>query len=223
MSEKSETLKQKQLELITRMKNGESGLILELWNSIEPLTMKFISRYLPLIEGNGTGRFDIDDLKQECFPALLDAVDYFDPQSGNFPQCYLWAIKSHTKYLRKGGALVSLDQSLIESDSASDMHDILSDPTAEGTAETAEQKAYTAELRKVINAIADEQLSPRQRDILRLRFEEQLNNRQAAKRLNVTETIAANELKRTLKIFRQFKNRRRLAPFLTEEHNEDDY
>ena len=84
-------------ELATEIKQGSIDLLPELWEQIKLFIYKYCNRYFTLYGGSCTkAGADVDDLIQEGYFALLDAVQAYKPESGyKFITFMSYPLKNH--------------------------------------------------------------------------------------------------------------------------------
>lgn len=214
----------KQAKYLQRIKSGERQLIPELWELLRPLTAKFINRYVQILQSRGNSLFDESDLWQEAYIALIDAIDYYEPERGAFSNCYLWKIKNATRSIRgrdkRGGTCgdpllyaVSLDKPL-DDDTDTLLQDTIPDDSSAAVFEQAEHRMYASQLRQALDGIAAEQLTERQREVIRLRYYDQYERQHIARCLNISENEVFSTESGAIRVYRQPNNRRKLQPFL---------
>ena len=80
---------EEQRKYIARIRQGERHLIPELWEMLRPLTARFINRYLMCRKSERL--YDEADLWQESYIALVNALDYWQPEKGSFSMVYAWS------------------------------------------------------------------------------------------------------------------------------------
>lgn len=219
----------KQTECLQRIKAGERQLIPELWELLRPLTAKFVNRYTQVLQQNGNYLYEEADLWQEAYIALIDAIDYYQPERGSFSNCYLWKIKNATRSIRGrdkrsgtcGDSLlyaVSLDKPL-DDDADTLLQDTIPDSSSAQAFDDAEHRAYIRELRQVLDGIATEQLTERQREVISLRYYDQCERQDIARQMNITENEVLRKENKVIRVYRQPNNRRKLQPFLPNVYN----
>ena len=73
---------QNNVSLLAVRAKDDNGIMLELWESVEKFISRQAYRYARNGLHNGTRLFDVDDLTQSGYFALIKAVDGYDPDSG---------------------------------------------------------------------------------------------------------------------------------------------
>lgn len=165
-------------ELAERIRDGDESLIPQLWEQTEKFIAMQARRYLRAIEERGTIlTFELDDLIQEAYFSLLQAVDYFNAERGGFlailELCCKTAFAEVAGYRRGGqrsdalSRSISGDAPLAEDSDLTLMDTIPADgPAVEDTATMA---MYQQQLHDALDyALAG--LSARQETILRRRY-----------------------------------------------------
>lgn len=213
-----------QADYIQRIKAGERQLIPDLWELMRPLTAKFINRYTQILQQSGNYLYEEEDLWQEAYIALIDAIDYYEPERGAFSNCYLWKIKNATRSIRgrdkRGGTCgdpllyaVSLDKPL-DDDTDTLLQDTIPDSSSVQAFDDTEHRVYASQLRQALDGIAAEQLTERQREVIRLRYYDQYERQHIARCLNISENEVFSTESGAIRVYRQPNNRRKLQPFL---------
>lgn len=81
-------------ELVMRIKSGEKNLIPELWEQVKNLIAWKTHRYFNLHSADNNLYYDVDDLIQESFFALLQAIEYYEPGEWQFSTYLCQTIKT---------------------------------------------------------------------------------------------------------------------------------
>ena len=66
-------------ELAMRIKNGEKELLPTLWEQVKNLIAWKAQRYFNHCSTLGTLHYELDDLIQESYFAMLQAIEYYEP------------------------------------------------------------------------------------------------------------------------------------------------
>lgn len=69
-------------ELVVLIQAGDKELIPELWEQVKRFCFKIAGRYQQQIAENAA--VSMEDLRQECYFAMMDAVQAFKPEAGSF-------------------------------------------------------------------------------------------------------------------------------------------
>lgn len=169
-------MKERQQEYIRRIRAGERELIPELWELLQPLTRKFISRYIFPEQGNR--HYEFDDLLDLSYFALIDALDGYDSSKGAFSTYYFIQVQRVTAELRGtrkrhdvNRDTVSLNLPLDDTADADTLLDTLEDKTAAEPFDDAERRAYLEELHAAFVKL-DERLTDQERRVIQARYYE---------------------------------------------------
>ena len=170
------TQKDQQQEYIRRIGAGERELIPELWELLQPLTRKFISRYIFPEMGNRL--YEFDDLLDLSYFALIAALDGYDSSKGAFSTYYFIQVQRVTAELRGtrkrhdiNRDTVSLNLPLDDTADADTLLDMLEDKTAAEPFDDAERRAYLEELHAAFVKL-DERLTDQERQVIHARYYE---------------------------------------------------
>ena len=151
-------------ELAARIKSGDKTAIAPLWEGLRRLVYLYANRYYSaMYEQCAACGVTIEDLTQEGYFALLDAVNAWTVDSGYKVATFL---RLHVK--NRFNALcgirgkrdpldrsASLDAPLGDDGDGYTLSDTITDPTAAGAFSDAETRVYTAKLREDLNAALD--------------------------------------------------------------------
>lgn len=207
-----------QAETISRIQSGERQLIPELWTQLRPLTVAIV-RGIVRRSMTGGALFDEDDLMQEAWLALPEALQRYDPERGSFARMYGWCIMRATRKARGTVAAdplftaVSLNVPLSDDESGGELGDVLPDTDAEGAFDTAEDSITRQDLRAAL-AFVDRQLTEQQRAAVRLRFCDDLTAAQTSERLGITPQAAQALVASALRVYRRPMNAAQLRRFI---------
>lgn len=200
-------------ELAQGIKEGDTSLLGPLWERNLGLIYRLSRRYAPNPRERGTV-IDWDDIGQAGFLALLDAVNAYDPASGNRFTSYLrFSVLRQMGFLfgwrRKPPFVSSLDEPIAGEDEELTLEGIIPDPQAAQAFEDAEEGIYLGELREAISGALG-RLPEREAEIVRRRQlgGETLETAAAAigvtrERVRQIEAKALGKLRRD-RAFRQF-------------------
>lgn len=184
-------------ELIRRIKAGED-LLLELYGD----NIKIIQR-----EANYYGK-DAEDLVQQGFLVLVDAVKHFDPDRGApfFPYFRKCLRYSFSRYIGSRPATISLETELFEGVTLADT--LKSDLDLEGDAVRA---AYIDALSDALSASLSK-LNTEIREVVTVKYKNNLTRAETARRLcRTVQEIQALEAK----AMRRLRKDRALREFVT--------
>ena len=181
-------------ELAMKAKCGGETALLELWEQNSGLAAFFArSRYNRLeLQGNMRG-VDIDDLKQAAFLALVQAVNYYDPDK-EFSFNSYWANCIKREYSALLGVrtskrdplnnCTSLDTPLSDEADSETLGDIIPDPTDDF--EIVDERIYRAQRTEILQREL-KKLSEAQQHVLQLIYYKGLKQGQAAKIMGVSK------------------------------------
>ena len=163
-------------ELVIKIKNGDDGLLPQLWEQVRKFITILADKYYRRLE---SPKCDLDDLIQNSYFAVIKAVNYYDPKTGFLFTTFLTntlktsfreAIGIHTT--KRDGLMysISLDAPLSAEGDVT-LLDVIGDLTP-GTAdvyETVVESIWNQELRSALDAAMDV-LSEVQHEILKLHY-----------------------------------------------------
>lgn len=181
-------------ELARQIQQGERDLLLQLWEQVRRYAHDRAYKWHTAT--NGRGGQTVQDLEQEAFLALLEALEGWDEKAGPFLPWYSLRLKSaftaatmqRTKRDMKDPLqdCLSLDAPL--TDRKGDpftLEDTLPDQRAEEDLETVEEQDRQAAIQRVLDSLQDDQ-----RQVIILRYFYNLTREQVARRLHLTRTRA---------------------------------
>lgn len=213
----------KQSELIARIQSDEGHLTAELWELLRPLTVT-ISRRIVLRSPHGGTLFDTEDILQDAWLALPEALRQYDPERGSFARVYVWCILRASRHTRGAGSRDPLFSAgslnlPVGDGSDTELGDLIADEAEEEKTAEVERRADFPALQDVLEEIAAQQLSPQQRAAIRLRFYEcggkdgGLSAAQAGERLGVRPQEYRELVSSALRVYRRPANAARLKVF----------
>lgn len=159
-------------ELAQAVKAGDTSQLAPLWESNRGLIYKLCRRYAPNPRERGSV-IDWDDIGQAGFLALLDAVNAYDPASGNRFTSYLrFSVLNQMgalfEWRKKTPFVSSLDEPIAGEDEDLTLEGIIPEPQAAQAFEDAEEGIYLGELREAISGALG-RLPEREAEIVRRR------------------------------------------------------
>lgn len=204
-------------ELAQQIQQGERDLILPLWEQVRRFARDRAFRWHRAT--GGRGGVTLDDLEQEAFIALLEALEGWDEKAGKFLTWYDLRLKSaftaatmqRTKRDRKDPleSALSLDAPLLDGlDDPFILADVVADPRAEQDMENLEEIERQESVRRVVNSLSEEQ-----RRVILLRYYHDMTREQTAQRLHLTRTRAAAIEAKALRLLRHPVNSRVLLQY----------
>ena len=204
-------------ELARRIQQGERDLILQLWEQVRRYAHDRAYKWFRAT--NGRGGQTVQDLEQEAFLALLEALEGWDEDAGPFLTWYSMRLKSaftaatmqRTKRDMKDPleSALSLDASLLDGeDDPFILADVVADPRAEQDMENLEEIERQESVRRVVNSLSEEH-----RRVILLRYYHDMTREQTAQRLHLTRTRAAAIEAKALRLLRHPVNSRVLLQY----------
>lgn len=213
-------------ELAVMTHSGSRDAAAQLWEQVKRLVFllafKFFNAQRPACASCGV---EIEDVQQEAFLAVMDAVEDFSPVKGYKFNTYL---RFHTK--NRFNALIgyqgnraprpldqaaSLDEAAAGEDDVLPLLELVEDPTAAGAFEDAEEREYTKQLHEALQKAMDT-LDKQQGEVLRARYYDGLTLKSYAQKVDETpERIRQIEAK-ALRNMRNGKRVGLLRPFMLE-------
>lgn len=186
-------------QLAVFIQQGENNELLPiLWEKVQRVLFakaeRYYSAYSEPLRRYG---YDVQDVRQECYSAMLAAIKWYKPDKGYKFTTYLnYALKHTIRGLYSGkndalnqAATMSLEQPIGEGGDGDELTvaDTVADDTAAQTFEQIELCDYFKPLYEAL-----ETLTERQQDIIRLRYFDGFNARQSAERLGICPQRASS-------------------------------
>ena len=204
-------------ELAQQIQQGERDLILPLWEQVRRYAHDRAYKWHRAT--GGRGGVTLDDLEQEAFIALLEALEGWDEKAGKFLTWYDLRLKSaftaatmqRTKRDIKDPLqdCLSLDAPLTDQEGDPfTLEDTIPDQRAEDDLNTVEERDRQAAIRRALNSLQAEQ-----RRVILLRYFHGLTREQTAQRLHLTRTRAAAIEAKALRLLRHPVNSRVLLQY----------
>lgn len=183
-------------ELAAAIRAGENRMG-ELWEQVAGLVKWKANHVMTALDGRCGVEFD--DLYQSGYPALVAAVDSYEPESGAFSTWFMYYLKTAfaeaAGYRTKAGrneplnCAASLDKPV--DDDETPFGEFVSDPKADATMESIEEKLWREQLHEALDA-ALAALPEQNADVLRLRYYQGLTLAEAGKRKGTTAERVRN-------------------------------
>lgn len=207
-------------QLAEAIQAGDRSKILLLWDGVKGYAYRQANRWYKAT--GGRGGVAVEDLEQEAFIALLEALEGWDEKAGPFLPWYSLRLKSaftaataqRTKRGRKDPLqdCLSLDAPLTDQeDEPFTLEDTIPDQRAEEDLETVEEQDRQAAIRRVLNSLQAEQ-----RQVILLRYYHDMTREQTAQRLHLTKTRAATIEAKALRVLRHPVNSRVLRAYIAD-------
>lgn len=199
-------------ELARRIQQGERDLLLQLWEQVRRYAHDRAYKWFRAT--NGRGGQTVQDLEQEAFLALLEALEGWTETAGPFLPWYSLRLKAaftaataqRTQRDRKDPLqdCLSLDAPLTDREGDPfTLEDTIPDQRAEEDLETVEEREKQAAIRRVLDSLQTEQ-----RRVILLRYFYGLTREQTAQRLHLTKTRASTIEAKALRLLRHPVNSR---------------
>lgn len=209
-------------ELAVMVKEGNTGLLHSLWEQVERFTAAKARDYFNLHPLTcAAAGVTLDDLQQEAYFALLDAVRYFDPEAGNTFLTYMkYPLQNAFNALcgrrtqKSKQAPLNHSKSLYTPIGEEDI--TLADTIEDESAAEDFQQAEAAIYHKQLHNALDECLATLpeiQEAAIRCRFYEGLTIAQTGEKIGLSPTQSRNREYEGLRSLRTGKNRKQLEPF----------
>ena len=199
-------------ELARRIQQGKRDLLLQLWEQVQRYAHDRAYKWFRAT--NGRGGQTVQDLEQEAFLALLEALEGWSEEAGPFLPWYSLRLKAaftaataqRTQRDRKDPLqdCLSLDAPLTDREGDPfTLEDTILDQRAEDDLEAVEEREKQAAIWRVINSLQTEQ-----RQVILLRYYHDMTREQTAQRLHLTRTRAATIEAKALRLLRHPVNSR---------------
>ena len=199
-------------ELARRIQQGERDLLLQLWEQVRRYAHD--RAYKWHIATGGRGGVTLDDLGQEAFIALLEALEGWDEKAGPFLPWYSLRLKSaftaatgqrtQRDRLDPLQGCLSLDAALTDREGDPfTLEDTIPDQRAEDDLNAVEERDRQTTIQRVLDSLQDDQ-----RQVILLRYFHDLTREQTAQRLHLTKTRAAAIEAKALRLLRHPVNSR---------------
>lgn len=164
-------------EIVALVQAGEQGLMGTLWEQVEGLVKWKANRVVTALDGRCGVEFG--DLYNSGYPALVEAVVGYRPESGAFSTWFMYHLKTAfaevTGYRTKAGRedplknALSLDKPVDEEGNGASFGDLVPDPKAAATIDSVEETIYRQQLHEAMEEVLNE-LPREQAIVLRHRY-----------------------------------------------------
>lgn len=212
-------------ELVAEIQNGDVERMGELWEQVCGLVKWKAGQVMTALENRGAMGccgVEFDDLYQSGYPAMVAAVESYDPAVGAFSTWFIYYLKKAfaeaTGYSTKKGRLeplnnaLSMDKPLTDEADSSLFGDFIPDKKASATMEAIEDREYQKQLHDALE-IALGALPENYGEVLRLRYYQDMTLQQCGNVLGVGyERVRQMECK-GIRILRKPKNAACLRSF----------
>ena len=204
-------------ELAQQIQQGERDLILPLWEQVRRYAHDRAYKWFRAT--NGRGGQTVQDLEQEAFLALLEALEGWDEDAGPFLPWYSLRLKAgltaataqrtQRDQFDPLESALSLDMPLLDGeDDLFTLADVVADPRAEQDMESVAERDLQTGVRRVVDSLPAEQ-----RRVILLRYFHGLTREQTAQRLHLTKTRANTIEQKALRLLRHPVNSRVLLQY----------
>ena len=194
-------------ELAERIRDGDESLIPQLWEQVERFISMQARRYLRAVEERSTApAFEVDDLVQEAYFAMLRAVDYYNAERGGFlgilELCCKTAFAEVAGYRRSGQRADALARSISGDAPLSEDDDFTLLDTIPADGPEVEDAATAGMYRQQLHDALDHalaELTTRQETILRRRYYRGETQEAIAADLNCTHANVGDQERAALR------------------------
>lgn len=207
-------------QLAEAIQTGDRSKILPLWEQVRRYAHDRAYKWFRAT--NGRGGQTVQDLEQEAFLALLEALEGWDEDAGPFLPWYSLRLKSaftaatmqRTQRDKRDPLqdCLSLDAPLTDREGDPfTLEDTIPDQRAEDDLNTVEERDRQAAVRRVLDSLA-----PEQKQVILLRYYHDLTREQTARRLHLTKARAATIEAKALRLLRHPVNSRVLRTYIAD-------
>lgn len=209
-------------ELVAAIRAGDDRMG-ELWEQVAGLVAWKANQVMTALDLRGSScGVEFDDLYQSGYPALVAAVDSYDPESGAFSTWFMYHLKNAfaeaTGYRTKSGKneplnhAASLDKSVDDDPDGTPLGEFVSDPKSTATMEAVEEREYQKQLHEALEeALAT--LPEQSAEVLRLRHYQGLTLADVGERKGTTAERVRQMENKALRQLRKPSIACRLRPF----------
>ena len=181
-------------ELAQQIQQGERNLILPLWEQVRRYAHDRAYKWHRAT--GGRGGVTLDDLEQEGFIALLEALEGWDEKAGPFLPWYSLRLKA------------AFTAATAQRTQRFTLEDTIPDQRAEDDLNAVEERDRQEAIRRVLNSLQAEQ-----RRVILLRYYHDMTREQTAQRLHLTRSRAATIEAKALRLLRHPVNSRVLLQY----------
>ena len=211
-------------ELVAVIQAGATERMGELWEQVAGLVKWKANHIMTALElrGNSCG-VEFEDLYQSGYIAMVEAVNYYNPESGvAFSTCLINRLKTvfaeATGYRTQRGrneplnTAFSLDKPLTDESDSSLFGDFVPDNRATATMEAIEEREYQRQLREVVAAVLAD-LPEQFREVIQQRIFEEMTLAQVAEIQGTTPERIRQKENKAIRELRKPRNACRLRSF----------
>lgn len=206
-------------ELVQEIQNGNQSLMEQLWGNVYRLVYKLAMNYHGLLGGHGG--LTIEDLVQEGYPALAEAVETYKPDVAAFSTWLCIYLRKNfriaaglhgkAKTLDPINTKVSLNAT-IDDEGEAELMEVVEDPAAAMSMGNTEDRIWLEQLREVIGSLMAE-MPEKQAEALYHRYWLNQSYTDAGEDLGIAGWNVHTAEQRGLRFLRQPKNAKHLKPF----------
>ena len=210
-------------ELVAAIQAGAPERMGELWEQVAGLVKWKANRMMTALSLGGNPRgVEFDDLYQSGYPAMVKAVETYDPAAGAFSTWFGYYLKTAfaecTGCRTKKGFrepldnALSIDKPITDETDSSLLGDFIPDKRATATMEAVEDKVWREQLCEAVDT-AMLRIPEEQREVLRLRFWDNLTLEEVGQRKGFGKEYARQLENKGIRQLRQPRNACHLKPF----------
>lgn len=210
-------------ELVEEIRAGAHERMGELWEQVCGLVKWKANHVMTSMEGFPGCGVEFDDLYQSGYPAMLVAVESFDPAAGSFSTWFMFHLKTAfaeaAGYRTKKGRLdplnnaLSMDKPLTDEADSSTFGEFIPDLKAAATMEAIEEQEYQKQLHDALElalGVVPEECS----EVLRLRYYRDMSTNDCGKLLGVDSEKVRRMEDKGIQILRRPQNAACLRSFV---------
>ena len=206
--------------LVAEIQAGAVDRMGELWEQIEKLVKWKANRVMTVLDGRGGVEFD--DLYNSGYPALVAAVNSYSPEKGTFATWFMLHLKTAfaeaTGYRTQRGKkeplnnYISLDTPLSDDADSDALMDVIEDPAGLRWRDSLEESMWQEDLKVALDT-AMNPLSENLKDVLRLRYWDNMTLEAAGELRGVGKERIRQMENKAIRILRRPENTRHLRSF----------
>lgn len=208
-------------EIIEKIKAGESGMLIVLWDHVRNWVAKTALRWHRAFNG-GRG-VEVSDLIQSGYIAMVDAVQTYTEGNGSFLTwltfylqrefAVLYGVRTERARHDPLNAAVSLDAPLSDDDpEGAALIDTIVDPCGEDEFQDIEQRDYIRSMREALEAALND-IPPKNADTIRRRYFDGQTQTEIARDCGVSTQLIQQREKDGLRQLRNPKTLLKLREF----------
>lgn len=208
-------------ELVAVIQGGASERMRELWEQMAGLVKRKANHVMTALDGRCGVEFD--DLYQSGYPAMVAAVESYQPENGAFSTWFMYYLKTafaettgyRTRRSRNDPIqyAVSLSTPLSDEGEAGELIDVIPDPGGVAGLDGVEEQEYRRQLCQAMDEVLSK-LPEDLRDVTVRRYLEGLSQEQIAAQIGSTRSKAMRLERDAMRALQKPSNLDRLRPFL---------